>query len=339
MITKISNSALVEKCREFIVADPVLEGLDPAIKNALISSNREISNLGGYQPLAWLRQHYDELFTRTYAAISAITQANPGIFTAESLDTDISDNHGFQTGDIVWIQGIAGMERLNNRLFLFTSVSDTTFSLTQLDGKNAINTTDYEEYSSGGYVYHAGIKLPASTIEPSTGAEAYRWKIKRVWDVTADGLPAHPVSQEKSTGDPDLRAPVASPVHWRYWRSALTDLTSYDHYVIFVPPVAMRYAIGVNIERGYPDLSDWSGSIYPPQPPEIHDYIWHRALANMVTNAERQRRESETGRLMGQIEVLYAHHWKQQVEDDELEIRRLSKEMLGDQPSSKGWSA
>lgn len=341
MITPISNEALLEKCREFIVADRVREGLNPAIKDALISANREIANLGGYQPLAWMRHYYDELFSRVYAGISDITQADPGVITAESEDPDISDNHGFVTDDVVWIQGIAGMERLNCRFFLVTKITDTTLSLKQLDNENVIDTTDYEEWESGGYIYHAGIKLPADTIEPQAGKDDYKWKIKRVWKVTTDGRPVDPASEETMKSDPAMREVAGDIYNWRYWRRmSHTDPTSYDHFILWAPPVSTRHVIGASIEKGFPDLSTWTTAVSPPHPPEVHDFVWHRALANLITNAEKQRRESKSGeRIMGQIEVLFAQRWLNQVALDDAEIKRLSKSMLGDQPSAQGWSA
>lgn len=339
MSTAISNKALLERCREFVVADPTRQGLDAAIKNALISASREIFTLGGFQPLAWARQEYDELFTRAVAEISAITKANPGVITADSLDPDLSSDHGFQTGDIAFIRGIDGMDRLNDRYFLATRASATTLTLTQLDGQNAINTTDYDTYNGGGAVYHAGIKIPASTLEPSTGN--YQWKIKRIWKALFDSQPADPIAEEAVKSDTSLNMPGGRPQRWMYWRHSYDDPSSYDHYIRFWPFSNNRYNIQINIEKSFPDLSNWtSATVYPPHPPEVHDFIWHRALANLVSNTEKQRRESPDGRsIMGKVEILYAQKWIAQVAQDELVIRNLSKQMLGEMPTARGWSA
>lgn len=119
-------------------------------------------------------------------------------------------------------------------------------------------------------------------------------------------------------------------------------MSSYDHYLMLHPIPSNMHNIAINIEKDYPDLSQWTGPVYPPHPPEIHDFIWHRALANMATNAERQRREStggEQGRLMGQIEVLYAKVWYEKRATDDILIKTISKQMLGEQTSSRGLSA
>jgi len=347
MTTPISNKELFEKCREFIVADPQAESLDQNIKNALVTANREIAGLGEYQPLAWMRQGYDELFTRVYASVSAITQANPGVITAESNDSTLSSDHGFQTGDIVYIEGVNGMERMNNRFYIATRASATTITLTQLDGTNAISTSGYEEYDSGGYIYHAGILLPHATIEPTastTSNEAYRWKIKRVWNVMFDTYPSFPKSEEAFRAELVNNRPSLRPKAWRYWRKAWDDPSSYTHHVMFIP-TQNRYNISISVERGYPDLSVWDAVTYPPHPPEIHDFIWHRALANLITLTERQRREigvlGEVQRpvINTNIEIMYARTWLSKRAEDELAIKRISKQMLGEQPSRKGLSA
>ena len=363
MSTPISNQKLLAKCREFIVSDNVTESLDENIKNALITASREISNLGGDKPLAWLRGEYSELFTRFYATISAITQASPGVITADSTDPDIGTAHGFSTGDLAYILGVYGMERLNARYYIVTSASDTTLTLTQLDGNNAINTTDYDEYDSGGFIYHAGILLPHATIQPTAAQEStasYRWKIKTVWGMQVDGNVVYPISDEeaKSGGVGNSSGvgwynyggvryspggtwndPVGTLERFRYWRKAASNLTDYTHYVRFYPPLNNRYNLTALIEKAYPDLSVWKGNVYPPHPPEIHDFIWHRALANLVTNAEKQRRQSKDGsRLMGQIEVLYAKMWQSKKVEDERTIKKFSRQLLGNQSSSRGWS-
>lgn len=341
MSTPISNKDLLQKCREFIVSDLGNESLTPILKDALITANREILALGGDKPLAWLRQSYDELFTRAYAGVSNVTNTNPGVITADSFDEDLSSDHGFQTGDIVFTDGFAEMKRMNRRFFIATRASATTITLTQLDGSNAIDTTDYETYSAGGYIYHAGIKLPASTIEPSSGSAGFKWKIKTVWDVTFDGHPAFPISEEAQRSDVQWMRPQSRPERWRYWRSSRADPTSYDHYILF-PPTSDRYVINVNIEKGYPDLSVWTDSAYPPHPPEVHDFVWRRALCNTITNAERQRREAKTAErvaLRTQIEVLYAQDFLRKRAEDERAIKNLSRKMIGFVSSRRGFGA
>lgn len=73
--------------------------------------------------------------------ITGITQANPGVIT--------SNSHGYSTGDEVYLSDIGGMTELNNQYALVVRINANTYSLTDLDG-NAINTTGYTAYTSGG---------------------------------------------------------------------------------------------------------------------------------------------------------------------------------------------
>lgn len=75
------------------------------------------------------------------ANISAITQASSCKVTAAA--------HGFSTGDEVNISGILGMTQLNGGNYLVTVVDANNFTLTNLDS-NAINSTSYSAYVSGG---------------------------------------------------------------------------------------------------------------------------------------------------------------------------------------------
>lgn len=75
-------------------------------------------------------------------AISAITQANPGVITTAT--------HGYKTGDVIYIQSVGGMTELNNLYFKVVVISSTTFSLKDMDGSTAINTTGYTAYTAGG---------------------------------------------------------------------------------------------------------------------------------------------------------------------------------------------
>ena len=77
----------------------------------------------------------------TGKAITAITQANPGVIT--------SNAHGFANGDWVVISGVVGMVLLNGYTFIVAGVTANTYTLTDLFG-NAINTTSYGTYVSGG---------------------------------------------------------------------------------------------------------------------------------------------------------------------------------------------
>lgn len=328
MATAISNKALLEKCRRFISKDPKDLVIWPLIKDALISANREIINIDTV-PLAWLRERYNELFTRAYANISAITQADPCIITAASSDTDIT-GHGFKADDIIFVDGVKGMDELNRRFFRVDLIDATTLGLYQINDQVTIVSNNYDAYTSGGKIYHSGIKIPHSAIEPSSGTD-YKWTIKNIFAVTFDSYPATPVTEEIL--DARYISNVGRPDKWRYKRYGYSSLhASVEHYLIFNKLADDRYNIDIHIEKGYPDLGTWTTAIYSPHPSEIHDCIWHRALANLTINAEEQRRETKE-RLGQAIEVLYGQHWQRKVLEDEKFIKDFNRNLLGGQPA------
>ncbi len=73
------------------------------------------------------------------ALMSAATRANPCVITTKYL-------HGFDTGDTVTIDNVAGMTNLNGNTYTVTRISSTTFSI-------GVNSSAYGVYTSGGMVY------------------------------------------------------------------------------------------------------------------------------------------------------------------------------------------
>lgn len=76
--------------------------------------------------------------------ITAITNANPGVFTSAA--------HGFANGNRVFVTGVGGTTQVNrDTFFIVQNVTANTFTLTTTDGA-AIDTTSYGVYTSGGTV-------------------------------------------------------------------------------------------------------------------------------------------------------------------------------------------
>lgn len=69
------------------------------------------------------------------ATISGATQANPVVIAATG--------HQFETGDLVYISGVAGMTQLNGSYFTVTKIDANSFSL-------GVDGTGYSAYTSGG---------------------------------------------------------------------------------------------------------------------------------------------------------------------------------------------
>lgn len=73
--------------------------------------------------------------------ITAITAANPPVVTSTA--------HGYTAGDVVKIDGVVGMQEVNNRAFVVANVTANTFEL------KGVNATAYTAYTSGGSAYKA----------------------------------------------------------------------------------------------------------------------------------------------------------------------------------------
>jgi len=98
-------------------------------------------------------------------AITAVTQANPGVVTAA--------NHGYSNGDQVFITGTeTQLDSTPGRQYLVENATTTTFTLTDLDG-NVINTTNYTAYGgSGGTVARV---YTLATPYAGTDVQAIKW--------------------------------------------------------------------------------------------------------------------------------------------------------------------
>lgn len=77
----------------------------------------------------------------TQATISAATNANPCVITANS--------HGFSSGDTVTISNVVGMTQLNTNRYIITVINSNSFSLEDLFG-NPVDSTAFGTYVSGG---------------------------------------------------------------------------------------------------------------------------------------------------------------------------------------------
>lgn len=72
--------------------------------------------------------------------VSGITRANPAVVTTAS-------NHGFSTGDVIYLANIRGMSQVNNKYFKVVYKTATTFSLQTTAGVN-VNSSGYSSYST-----------------------------------------------------------------------------------------------------------------------------------------------------------------------------------------------
>lgn len=81
------------------------------------------------------------IITETAKVITALTAANPGVFT--------SVGHGFVTGDEIFLDTLVGPSILNGQYYYVVRLTADTFSLQNLSSV-AINTSALPAYASGG---------------------------------------------------------------------------------------------------------------------------------------------------------------------------------------------
>lgn len=96
----------------------------------------------------------------TAKSVTAMTNANPGVFTSAA--------HGYSNGDGLFLATMAGVPALTSRFVKAAGVTTNTFQLTELDG-TPIDTTALGVYTGGGTVArvytlaspYTGVHLPA----------------------------------------------------------------------------------------------------------------------------------------------------------------------------------
>lgn len=348
MATRISNLALINKCKQFVAENRNDKSMDALIRTALISADRELREVDQFSPLAWDIHPFQGLRTKVHAEISAITAADPAVFTAESVDSDI-DSHGFADNgsthqDIVLLDGVAGAEGENNikginkQFYLLEYVSSTTFTLKTLGGLDALDTSGMTAYSDGGYVYHAGLILDTDIILANVSGSA--WDFKRIIDnVNFDGYPTDPVSEDEVRNNQAWLSSSSAqrPKGFRYWRN-MASTTSSSHYLFWYPVCNQTYNLSFNYVKEIPDISTFNTSTYPFHPADVHETIWHGALSILAGMSKRHVRMGAQN-ISSKIEVLFAEVWKLQWEKDKKWVRRFSRKMLGASGGSEGFHA
>jgi len=121
--------------------------------------------------------------------ISGITEANPGVVTANS--------HGFTNGDVVFISSVGGMTEVNNTFFKVANKTTNTFELQDIDGSN-VNTSGFTTYDSG-----AGAGTVARQFELATTyatADLFQLQYAQTADVMYIAHPSYPPRKLSRTG-------------------------------------------------------------------------------------------------------------------------------------------
>lgn len=341
MSSALSTLAIKNKVREFILTKANDTSLNSLVEEAVKMADRELRDADSLSPLAWDIVPYDGLRTKPYAKISALTQADPGVFTAASIDSDVT-GHGFDNHstirDIVVIDGIDGPEELNKRAYGLQYVSATKFSLKTLDLQDAIDTSSLDEYSDGGTVYHAGYVLNTTTILANVSNE---WTVKQLLpSPTFDGFGTNPITEVKVRNEGWLDVSLARRPHrYRYWQH-MTAPNTMSHYVFWYPVSNYYYNFAFNYQKEVPDISTFNNSTYPFHPNQCHEYLWHGALAKLVGVSKRMLRQGDENnkQIVTKMEILWAERWLQEWEKDKAKTVNLSRHLLGDSGGSAGFT-
>lgn len=302
------------------------------------SSIEDVGN-GWYRCTIWGTVPHTEILPRVAIAegdtdVTIDGDSSSGVYlwqasyTQNSTVTNTYESHK----DIILIAGVDGaegsnnIEILNGQLFLLEYINSTTFSLKTLDGLNDVDTSVYTAYSDGGYIYHAGYVL--NTVPMLTGQTA--WGFKRICNpVMFDKYPAQPISEEVVRQNSMwLDSSYAQrPKRYRYWRN-MASPTSETHYLFWYPVANQAYNLSLSYEKEIPDISTWTGSVYPFHPGEVHAYLWHGALANLAGMSQRVKRQSQD-RIVTKVEVMFAQKWIGEWEKDKRKVLNFSRKMLG----------
>src|SRR5260221_471887 len=157
-------------------------------------------------------------------AITAITQANPGVVTQNA--------HGYNNGDTVFLSGIGGMTQLNGRFAVVTNKAANTYELYYFDGTK-INTTTYGAYTAGG----TGARV-YEIASPYIEADLFDLHYTQSADVMTITHPSYDKRELKRFG----------AVNW-----TLTPISLAQTLVVEADPVVVNVGVG----GGTPKLAEY----------------------------------------------------------------------------------
>lgn len=226
----------------------------------------EVCQCDELYPLFWLLDCDDSKKSKVRAAITGITIASPGVFTAAA--------HGYVSGDVVTLYDIAGTTQLNYRTGVVVYISANSFSLTDLNG-TAINTTGMTAYISGGYAHHRGVTLTDCTRVIQANWHGYN---KGLDFIGPDRLEAEASWMDVSTSRP------MKMMHRKVFVSG-----SQVDYLLWYQAADAAYSARIWTEKQVPRLS--AASDYPAGPTQVGDAI----IAGAITRLGENKTQVEAG--------------------------------------------
>lgn len=218
----------------------------------------EIIPVDDLYPLFWLVDFNDKLASKAVATITGASAADPCVITAVA--------HGFVAGDLVGIYNVVGMTELNNRQYrVNTAPTADTLTLIDLDTADAIDSSAYTAYTSGGTLHHRGLTL-ATNIQRILRAK---------WHGYGEMDPITPAEIEESTTA--MSDSTSRPSRYLHRKSFLAVGTEIDQILWFQAADA-AYDLRFWFEK---HISPLSGTNVPMIPPVFHNMIAAGAIMRL----------------------------------------------------------
>ena len=238
-------------------------------------------------PLYWLVDFDDTLASKDPLVITAATQADPGVFTTDAA-------HGRAAGDIESVYDIVGMTEMNNRMVRVSeALTATTLTFIDIDGLDAIDTSDMSKYVSGGVINHRGIPLA------TTGKNVQRI-LKCKWHGEGDMTEITEDELEKDTywWDSDTSRPERY-----YHRKKFTSAGVESNHLLWFVGADDAYDLRYWFEVRPPKLVDDAN--VPLLPPQFHYAIVAGVLTRLAEqNVQVENRAIWPGIYTAQLEQL-----------------------------------
>jgi len=221
----------------------------------------EIMSQDKANPLYWMVDMDDSLKAQGPATITAISKANPGVFTTSAA-------HGLAVGDIVTVHAIVGMTELNERVYAVSAVpTSTTLSL-------GVTTSSYTTYESGGTIHHRGKTLQTSGKQIQRIVEAG-------WHDEEKMVPVGPTGIEDNPNLYHWTDRTSRPEKY-YFGKSFTGTGSETNQLIWHPGADQGYTLRYWFEARAPKLVN--NNDVPLLPPQFHHMIIAGTAARLSEN-------------------------------------------------------